>query len=68
MEFRDFTAGKDDDGRRLDRIIRIFLKDLSMGQIYKLLRKGLIKLNDKKEKPDSPKMSQTGFAPQGLIK
>ena len=53
MEFRDFTAGKDDDGRRLDRIIRIFLKDLSMGQIYKLLRKGLIKLNDKKAKPDS---------------
>lgn len=53
MEFRDFTAGKDDNGRRLDRVIRIFLKDLSLGEIYKLLRKGLIKLNYKKAKPDA---------------
>lgn len=53
MEFRKFTAGKNDDGRRLDRILRIFLKDLSLGDIYKLLRKGLIKLNDKKAKADS---------------
>ena len=53
MEFKDFTAGKDDDGRRLDRVIRIFLKDLSLGEIYKLLRKGLIKVNHKKAKPDS---------------
>ena len=53
MEFRDFTAGKDDDGRRLDRVLRIFLKDAGLGEIYKLLRKGLIKLNQKKAKPDS---------------
>ena len=53
MDFKDFTAGKDDDGRRLDRVIRIFLKDLSLGEIYKLLRKGLIKVNYKKAKPDS---------------
>lgn len=53
MEFRDFKAGKDDDGRRLDRVLRIFLKDKSLGEIYKLLRKGLIKVNQKKAKPDS---------------
>ena len=53
MEFKEFKAGKDDDGRRLDRVIRIFLKDLSLGEIYKLLRKGLIKLNYKKSKPDT---------------
>ncbi len=53
MEFREFTAGKDDDGRRFDRILRIFLTDLSLGEIYKLLRKGLIKLNNKKAKADS---------------
>ena len=52
MEFREFTAGKDDDGRRLDRILRIFLKDKSLGEIYSLLRKGLIKVNQKKAKPD----------------
>ena len=53
MEFKDFTAGKDDNDRRLDRVIRIFLKDKSLGEIYKLLRKGLIKVNQKKAKPDS---------------
>ena len=53
MEFRDFKAGKDDDGRRLDRVLRIFLKDKSLGEIYKLLRKGLIKVNQTKAKPDS---------------
>lgn len=53
MEFRDYTAGKDDDGRRLDRILRIFLKDAGLGEIYKLVRKGLVKVNHKKAKPDS---------------
>ena len=53
MEFRDFTAGKDDDGRRLDRVLRIFLKDAGLGEIYKLLRKGLIKVNQKKAKPET---------------
>ena len=53
MEFRNFTAGKDDDGRRLDRVLRIFLKDTGLGEIYKLLRKGLIKVNQKKAKPET---------------
>ena len=53
MEFKEFKAGKDDDGRRLDRVLRIFLKDTGLGEIYKLLRKGLIKVNQKKAKPDS---------------
>ena len=53
MEFKEFTAGKDDDGRRLDRILRIFLKDKSLGEIYKLIRKGLIKVNHKKTSPEN---------------
>ena len=53
MEFKDFTAGRDDNGRRLDKIIRIFLKDIPLTEIYKLVRKGLIKLNHKKAKPES---------------
>lgn len=52
MEFKNFTAGSDDEGRRFDRILRIFLKEKSLGEIYKLLRKGLIKLNDKKAAPE----------------
>ena len=52
MDFRKLTAGKDDDQRRLDRILRIYLQDKSLGEIYKLIRKGLIKVNDKKTKPE----------------
>lgn len=53
MDFKEFTAGKDDNDRRLDRVIRIFLSDKSLSEIYKLLRKGLIKVNKKKAKADS---------------
>ena len=53
MEFRDFTTGKDDDGRRLDRVLRIFMNDKSLSEIYKLIRKGLIKVNHKKTKPEA---------------
>lgn len=53
MEFKDFTAGRDDNGRRLDKVIRIFLNDTPLTEIYKLLRKGLIKLNHKKAKPEA---------------
>ncbi len=53
MDFKDFNAGKDDEGRRFDRILRIFLKDKSLPDIYKLIRKGLVKLNHKKAKPET---------------
>ena len=53
MEFKDFTAGKDDSDRRLDRVLRIFLKEKGLPEIYKLLRKDLIKLNHKKAKPET---------------
>ena len=48
MNFAHFKAGKDDSGRRFDRIIRRFLNEESISSIYKSLRKGLIKLNGKK--------------------
>lgn len=53
MDFKNFTAGKDDAGRRLDRVLRIFLSSKGLPEIYKLLRKGLIKLNHKKAKPET---------------
>lgn len=52
MDFVHFKAGKDDDGRRLDRIIRNFLDEKSLSLLYKSLRKGLIKLNGKKCRGD----------------
>lgn len=48
MEFKTFIAGKDDNDRRLDRVIRKFIPQDSLSGIYKAIRKGLIKVNDKK--------------------
>lgn len=48
MDFLQYTAGTDDEGRRLDRVLRIFLKDLSMSEIYKLIRTKMIRVNGKK--------------------
>ncbi len=53
MDFTEFSTGKDDNGRRLDRVIRIFLSDKNLPEIYKLIRKGLIKLNHAKAKPET---------------
>lgn len=52
MDFKDFTLGKNDDNRRLDKVIRIFAASLSLSELYKYLRKGLIKVNGKKAKPE----------------
>jgi len=52
MEMHVFSLEKDDDGRRLDRIVRRFLPELSLSAIYKLLRKGLIRVDGKKAAPD----------------
>lgn len=48
MIYKDFYAGKNDDKRRLDKVLRIFIKDIPLSSIYKFMRKGLIKVNDKK--------------------
>lgn len=52
MDFIHFTAGKDDDGRRLDRILRRFLDEESLSSIYKSLRKGLVKVDGRKRDGD----------------
>lgn len=53
MEFIHFIATENDNERRLDKIARRILKDESLSAIYKLIRKGFIKLNEKKQKPES---------------
>lgn len=51
MDFIEFTAGSDDDGRRLDRIIKKLLKGENLSGLYKAIRKGLIKVNEGKKSP-----------------
>ena len=52
MDFTDFNTGKDDIGRRLDKVIKIFLPAIPLSNLYQSLRKNLIKVNGKKQKPD----------------
>ena len=52
MDFTDFHTGKDDQGRRLDKVIRIFIPQQQLSNIYQIIRKGLVKVNGKKSKPD----------------
>jgi len=48
----EMTAGKDDSGRRLDRILRKALPDLSLSLIHRLLRQKKILIDDKPASPD----------------
>ncbi|MCA1754769.1 MAG: RluA family pseudouridine synthase [Spirochaeta sp.] len=43
-----YELGPDDDGRRLDRILRKLLTDHALGDIYALFRKRRVKLNGKR--------------------
>ena len=52
MEFVQIKTGADDVGRRIDRVLRKLLPDLALGEIYKHLRKGTIKVNAKKAAQD----------------
>ncbi|MCR5317455.1 MAG: RluA family pseudouridine synthase [Treponema sp.] len=48
MEFEEFTAGENDSGRRLDRVLRIMLKDRAgegSVNVFSALRKRLILVN-----------------------
>lgn len=53
MEFKDFYAGENDNDRRLDKVIRRFIPELALSQIYKYIRKNLIKINDHKTTPET---------------
>jgi 23S rRNA pseudouridine955/2504/2580 synthase len=52
-EGRDFEAGPDDSGRRLDKVLRRLLAELSLSEIYAALRKGKIRVNGSKAEPNS---------------
>jgi 23S rRNA pseudouridine955/2504/2580 synthase len=46
-------AGPNDQGRRIDRIVRKACAELPVSAIYRLLRKGLVLLDGKRAKPES---------------
>jgi len=46
------TAAADDDGRRLDRILRKALRDLPLSAIHRLLRQGSVRVNGETASPD----------------
>lgn len=49
MDFKDFTAARDDSDRRLNKVVlRIFEAEKVQNNIFPLIRKGLIKVNGKK--------------------
>ena len=49
MEFKEFTAGPDDDGKKLVKIIRVILESKKQqSSPYSIIRKRLVKVNDKK--------------------
>jgi 23S rRNA pseudouridine955/2504/2580 synthase len=52
MDFRTYKITMDDANRRVDRIIRRFLPELSLSAVYKLLRKGLIRVDGARVSPD----------------
>ena len=52
MDFEDFVAQINDDGKRIDKVLRFLIPNSSLSEIYRLLRKNFIKVNDKKIKED----------------
>ncbi|PIE97672.1 MAG: pseudouridine synthase [Treponema sp.] len=51
MQFTEFTIKKNDENRRIDRILKKNLPHIPLSGLYSNLRKGRIKLNGKKIKP-----------------
>lgn len=48
--YDNFEISENDSGRRVDRVVRKFLKEKSLSEIYSSIRKGRIKLNGQKIK------------------
>ena len=53
MDFTIFTASTDDDSRRIDRLCLKMMPHLPRSAVFSALRKGLIKVDGKKVKPQT---------------
>ncbi len=52
-DWAELAAGPDDEGRRLDKVLRAALPRLGLSEIYRSLRKGDIRINGSRAAPDS---------------
>ncbi len=52
-DLSELVAGPDDEGRRLDKVLRAALPRLGLSEIYRSLRKGEIRVNDSRASPDT---------------
>lgn len=52
MDFTHVTTGQDDDGRRLDTIIRRYLPGQPLSRVYGALRKGLVCVDGRRRRQD----------------
>jgi 23S rRNA pseudouridine955/2504/2580 synthase len=50
--FREFTAGEDDGGRRLDRVARRLLAGIPLSAIHRAIRRGKIRINGVPASPE----------------
>lgn len=51
MDFNEYFAGINDEGRRFDKVVRKMTENSNISSLYSAIRKGLIKLNNKKSDP-----------------
>lgn len=49
--FKEFEAGPDDEGRRIDRLLRRLLPEAPLSELYRALRTGAVRLGGKKVGP-----------------
>lgn len=71
MDFKILVAGADDEGRRLDKILKSLLASSSQGGLHQALRKKLIKVNGAKSEADrritqGDKISVAAFLLEGV--
>lgn len=59
MDFISHRITENDAGRRLDRVARRFMPDVPLSGIYRYFRKGLIRVNGRRARPDM-KIPQDG--------
>lgn len=50
QKLKEIKVTENEEGQRIDRFLRKYLKDFSLGDIYKLFRKNAVKINSKKVK------------------
>jgi 23S rRNA pseudouridine955/2504/2580 synthase len=51
-EYRSITPGRDDDGKRIDAVLRRVLEHVPLSGIYRALRSGDVRVNGRKIKPN----------------